>query len=92
MPALQDVARFTTDDPDEVVAFCFSCPVCLSVDLDARVRTAEHDGHAECACRRCGATWEMALDGEQLLRLALAPPPRVRERWRLRLRFVEGRA
>lgn len=90
MPALQDVARFTVHDLEEVVAFSFACPVCLRVDLDAAVRPVDHDGHAACACRRCGTAWDLGLDADQLLRLQLAPP--ARERWRLRLRFAGGGA
>jgi hypothetical protein len=74
---VDDVARFRSDEPDEVVGAAFACPVCLRGPAAVGVRGAEHDRHLACACDGCALTWRVALDESQVLRLALAPPSRL---------------
>ena len=69
---LSDVARFTAQDPDVVVAAAFACPICLHGDDVAReVRLEGYDPSVSCECPTCDASWQVYLTPEQALRLGL---------------------
>ena len=90
MPPLDDVARFAPEDPTDLVAASFSCPCCLRGDTDVAIERGEAEADARCGCRCCGARWTVALDAQQVVRLALHPPPPTGLAWRLRLRFRDA--
>jgi hypothetical protein len=74
---VDDIARFDPCDAQELVLASFCCPCCL-----ARADRAELTGDAElaavrCRCVPCDTRWEVAVTGDQRLRLELAPPPRL---------------
>ena len=71
-----DVARFSAYDEPELVGAAFSCPYCLREpsSISLRGSAADGTGEAACACEPCDATWTVALDGIQLMRMILAPP------------------
>jgi hypothetical protein len=74
MELAHDLARFRPDDPEEVVAAALACRLCLGaaghVDLD----WDEDPPVCRCRCADCGALTVVAVDGQQAMRLALAPP------------------
>jgi hypothetical protein len=67
-------AAFALDDPDALVDAALCCPMCLGAE--SRIDVGLHAGEVTgtCACDACGATWSLALEPQQLLRLALDPP------------------
>lgn len=75
---LADVARFRPADDPAVIEACFACPYCLRapeevlLDIDIGRRDG---GEVLCSCERCAALWRVALDADQSLRMAVAPPP-----------------
>jgi hypothetical protein len=71
---LDDVARFRPNDPSEIVAASFACPVCLRRANE--VVLADDDGVAiaTCRCMNCKIGWTVMIDSYQYLRVALAPP------------------
>jgi hypothetical protein len=71
---MNDAARFLPDDPDELVAASFACPVCLHRATYTRLAAYYDEPEATCACLPCGCGWEIALSAVQMLRLTLAPP------------------
>jgi hypothetical protein len=75
VPALSDAARFLADDPDELVAAAFACPVCLHRPDRMFLGDADEEGAlARCACHPCQREWDVALDPWQALRVQLTPP------------------
>ena len=69
---LADVARFTAQDPDAIVAASFACPICLHGDIiDHQVSLDGYDPSVSCECPECDATWRVYLTPEQALRLGL---------------------
>jgi transcription elongation factor Elf1 len=69
---LADVARFTAQDPDAVVAASFACPICLhGEDVACDVSLDGYDPSVSCECPECGASWRVYLTPEQALRLGL---------------------
>ena len=69
---LTDVARFTAQDPDLVVAAAFACPICLCGEHVAREASLDgYDPSVSCECPTCDATWRVYLTPEQALRLGL---------------------
>jgi hypothetical protein len=73
MRTLDDVARFRADDDAQLVAVSLACPLCLGLEVTARLVLGEASGEVECGCG-CGTEWAVAVDPAQALRLALAPP------------------
>lgn len=72
-----DTARFRVEDPDELVAASLVCRYCLRTASDADIATGDRGAVVRCYCPAgCRAT-DVALDREQVLRLALYPPPNV---------------
>jgi hypothetical protein len=72
MIALTDTARFRPDDPDELVAASFSCPLCLrSEGVEWEASLEGYDPSVRCDCRACQASWWVYLTPEQALRLGL---------------------
>jgi hypothetical protein len=69
---LTDVARFTAQDPDIVVAAAFACPMCLRDERVTRdVSLDGYDPSVSCECPTCDASWRVYLTPEQALRLGL---------------------
>ena len=69
---LADVARFTAQDPDTVVAASFACPICLQDDTVTReVSLDGYDPSVSCECPECQVSWRVYLTPEQALRLGL---------------------
>jgi hypothetical protein len=79
--ALDDCARFRLDDPEEVVAASFACPICLHDDCAALLDQGQALAVARCACAICDARWDVGVDAQQLLRLSLDPPAAIGLRW-----------
>ena len=72
---VNDVARFFPEDPAELVAASFACPVCLHAPSVVRLPGVHDDPAVVCACAACSTGWEVGLSAMQLLRLTLSPPP-----------------
>ncbi len=69
---LADVARFTPQDPDVLVAAGFACPICLHADHVTREVALEgYDPSVSCECPTCDASWRVYLTPEQALRIGL---------------------
>jgi hypothetical protein len=68
------VPCFTLDDADVMVDAAFACPVCLRAGTRVEIEVAGNHPAGSGACRTCGATWALALEPRQLLRLSLDPP------------------
>ncbi|MBA2349128.1 MAG: hypothetical protein H0V81_12620, partial [Solirubrobacterales bacterium] len=73
MPSLDDVARFHPNDDPALVAASFACPLCLGLDGSAQLVLDDGDAEVERACP-CGASWCVAVDAAQVMRLTLHPP------------------
>jgi hypothetical protein len=72
MSALQDTARFRTDDPDELVIASLACPICLHGDeVDWELEADGYDPSVQCMCRRCNEAWRVYMTPYQTLRLGL---------------------
>jgi hypothetical protein len=67
----QDTARFTAEDPRELVIAALSCPICLTGE---GVGWSEgrwgHQHYLDCACSVCNFRWHLRVTFEQLLRVA----------------------
>lgn len=74
MNALDDVARFRSDDPAHIVAASFACPICLELDAVARLTLDPEDPEVLCTCFGCAVAWTVAVNLFQAMRLALYPP------------------
>ena len=73
-PALGEVARFGTEDGDELVLAALSCPYCLREDtIEWSLRLEDYDPHVRCRCPDCRRRWRVYLLPEQALRLSLVP-------------------
>jgi hypothetical protein len=69
---LTDVARFTAQDPDAVVAASFACPICLhDAGIERHASLDGYDPSVACECPDCDALWRVYLTPEQALRLGL---------------------
>jgi hypothetical protein len=77
-------AAFALDDPDILVVAALSCPMCLGADSRVDIGPVAGDVAATCSCGSCDATWSLALEPQQLLRLALDPPRGTRVRFSAR--------
>jgi hypothetical protein len=67
-----DVARFTPQDPDVLVAASLACPFCLHEDDVVWTAALEgYDPSVSCECPECDARWRVYLMPEQALRLGL---------------------
>jgi hypothetical protein len=83
-----DIARFRSDDRDDLVAASFACPVCLHVDATVDVTHDNGCGTtAVCRCARCETSWRLVVAGGQLLRLAGRTRLRRGSWWQLDIRF-----
>jgi hypothetical protein len=72
---LTDAARFSVDDIDELVTASFACPYCLRVPPSALFNLEEPNESAVlCNCASCAASWVVAVNVGQAMRLAIAPP------------------
>jgi hypothetical protein len=72
---LTDAARFLGDDPEALISASFACPYCLRTASTVVANLEEPSGSAAlCRCEWCTAAWVVALNLEQAMRLALAPP------------------
>ena len=72
---LTDAARFFVDDTDELVTASFACPYCLRTPPSAVFNLDEPNGSAIlCRCPDCHASWVVAVNVGQAMRLAIAPP------------------
>jgi hypothetical protein len=67
-------AGFALDDPDALVDAALSCPMCLGADSRMEIGLDGGEVSGTCACAACDATWSLALEPQQLLRLALDAP------------------
>jgi hypothetical protein len=71
-----DVARFTPQDPDALVAASLACPVCLHGDeVEWTAALEGYDPSVSCECPVCDAWWRVYLTPEQALRLGLMHAP-----------------
>lgn len=68
-----DTARFRVDDPDELVAASFACPICLHAQSDVSVAGDDDAYEAACSCGYCDAQWTVGLTTWQVLRLRMSP-------------------
>jgi hypothetical protein len=73
-----DTARFTMDDPPDVVEAAVCCSTCLARAEEIVIEGDDLDARAVSVCRACGTRTEVALAPDQLCRLAVAPPPALR--------------
>jgi hypothetical protein len=72
---LTDAARFSVDDADPLVVASFACPYCLRVPSSTVFNLDEPNGSALlCRCGSCKASWVVAVNVGQAMRLAIAPP------------------
>jgi hypothetical protein len=72
MPTLADTARFRADDPDELVAAAFACPVCLRGEgVERRETLGGYDPSVACSCESCSTRWRVYLTPDQALRLSV---------------------
>jgi hypothetical protein len=72
---ITDAARFSVDDSDELVTASFACPYCLRTPPTARFTLDEPNESAVfCRCEDCSASWLVAVNVGQAMRLAIAPP------------------
>lgn len=73
---LADVARFTPAEDPAVIEACFSCPYCLGAPTEVMLDLmgVDEGGEALCSCECCAVLWRLALDADQSLRMAVAPP------------------
>ena len=72
MSMLADTARFRQDDPDELVAAAFTCPICLHVEcVERHVALSGYDPSVECWCPGCEERWRVYVSPHQALRLGL---------------------
>jgi len=74
---IRDCARFRVEDHDEIVAASLACRFCLRTAVAVDVDRDEFGGVARCHCQVCRAITTITLDHDQVLRLALRPPPNV---------------
>jgi hypothetical protein len=72
--ALDDSARFRPEDPEDLVAASFACPLCLCAAAQVLIVRHDTDATASCLCRHCALGWRVGLDPSQTLRMLLAPP------------------
>ena len=77
MTTVLDAARFTVADTDEVVAASLACGCCLRLPSSVLLVEDEFAAVAMSWCLHCGASTQVSLDPEQLLRLAMQPPASV---------------
>lgn len=67
-----DVARFRTDDPDELVKASLACNLCLGIaQVEWQLGDDGYDPSVQCECHHCEAHWRVYLTPEQALRLEL---------------------
>jgi hypothetical protein len=72
---LTDSARFAVDDSDALVVASFACPYCLDEPTRTIFNLEEPLGSVVlCRCDDCHASWIVAVNTGQALRLAIAPP------------------
>jgi hypothetical protein len=72
---LTDSARFAVDDAEPLVTAAFACPYCLEAPSSTVFNLEEPNGSAVlCRCLHCRASWVVAVNTGQALRLAIAPP------------------
>jgi hypothetical protein len=72
MAVLADVARFRSDDPDELVTAALACPLCLgSHQVEWEAALQGYDPSVLCHCRDCEESWQVYLAPHQALRLSL---------------------
>jgi hypothetical protein len=72
---LTDSARFAVDDADPLIVAAFACPYCLDDPSSTLFSLEEPQGSAVlCRCDDCHASWVVAVNTGQAMRLAIAPP------------------
>jgi hypothetical protein len=74
LTVIDDTARFQADAAEPLVEAAFACPYCMHRPSFVRLPD-ELDPGAACVCLSCRAGWSVALNEQQLLRMALSPPP-----------------
>ena len=70
-------ARFKVEDSDELVAASLVCRFCLRTAAQLVIDRDDFGGSARCYCPVCAATTNVTMDHDQVLRLALNPPPNI---------------
>jgi hypothetical protein len=85
-----DVARFEIEDPEDLVAASFMCPLCLHAPCRVLLEDGDVLPAAACSCASCGYEWSVGLEAHQLLRLSLDPPPTVWLTWGPQARHLQG--
>jgi hypothetical protein len=68
------LARFLPDDPDALVQASFACPYCLCQPSEATIEEARDGAAVHCTCEPCDHDFDVALTGEQTLRVLLREP------------------
>jgi len=69
----EETASFRGDDLPPLVAASLACPVCLAGSVSWELETGEWEAQAHCRCTACEGAWDVGLNSEQALRLALQP-------------------
>jgi hypothetical protein len=67
----RDSARFTWEDPGELVLAAVSCPVCLAAEpVSWTYGRWGRAAYLDCACLECSVRWYLRVTPEQLLRIS----------------------
>lgn len=67
----QDAARFTWEDPGELVLAAVSCPVCLTArPVNWMYERRGRELYLDCACVDCHVRWYLRVTPDQLLRIS----------------------
>ena len=66
-----ETASFRGDDAPCLVDASLACRVCLSGQIEWRLRVRHWDAEVRCHCFNCGDSRTVSLTDEQALRLAL---------------------
>jgi len=72
--AFTDTARFTSSDPEPLVAASLACGACLKRPVTVLLVEGDDVAVAISWCEVCGVATEVTLNPEQLLRIAMKPP------------------
>lgn len=72
MVSYGDRARFTAEDPDDLVLAALACPYCLGVKgVEWTFARSGSRPVVRCSCAECQTDWYVFLTAPQALRLGL---------------------
>lgn len=67
----QDDARFTREDPGELVLAALCCPVCLAAEwVSWMYGQSGPEPYLDCGCLDCDVRWYVRVTPEQMQRIA----------------------